>query len=126
MGHGYFDYTGNYNFSKEFNERRNYSSDGEVIGEVELDNGFYAELVKNGGISGTSDRITVWLCHRNHKEKIYAFTIMAGIMLGEKDTLIWNTVRMKFATNYARLIKTYAKRYCGTVKKMTNEVSVKG
>lgn len=51
MGHGYFDYTGNHNFSKELNERRNYSNDREVIGEAELDNGFYAELVKNGGIS---------------------------------------------------------------------------
>lgn len=126
MGHGYFDYTGNYNFSKEFNERMDYSSDGEVIGEVGLDNDFYAELVKNGGISGASDRITVWLCHRNHKEKIYAFTIMAGIRICEKDTLIWNTVKMKFATNYAKLKETYSSRYSNTQRKMSKKVSVKG
>lgn len=117
MGHNYFDYTENYNFSKEFNERSSFSTDGEVIGKVELDNGFFAELVKDGGITGASDRIIVWLCHREHKEKVYAFTIMLGVMVYGGDTVLRNVIRMKFKTNYARLIKIYAKRYCSTVKK---------
>lgn len=125
MGYNYFDHTETYNFRKEFNERSSFSANGEVIGEIELDNGFFAELVKDGGITGASDRIIVWLCHREHKQKVYAFTIMSGVMVYGRDTAMRNVVRMKFKTNYAGLIKTYAKRYCSTVKKMTNEVSVK-
>ena len=125
MGDGYFDYTENYNFSKEMEERSSFHSDGEVIGQVELDNGYFAELVKDGGISGASDRIIVWLCHREHKEKVYAFSIMLGVMVCGRDTVLQNAVRMKFKTNYARLIKTYTKRYCSTEKKMTDKVSVK-
>lgn len=124
MRYNYFDYTQRYNFSKELNERKNFSSDGEVIGEVELDNNFYAELVKNGGIPGASDRIIVWLCHREHKERIYAFTILQGIMLCGNDTALQNIVRMKFATNYAKLKETYNRKYCGTERKMTNKGSV--
>ena len=114
MGHDYYDYTENYNFSKELNKRKNYSNDGEIIGEVELGHDFYAELVKNGNISCVNDRITVWLCCRNHKEKIYAFTIMVGIGVCGRDTLLGNTVRMKFATNYAKLKEAYSRRYCNT------------
>ncbi len=125
MGNNYFDYTENYNFSKELNFRKNFPTGGEVIGEIGLDNGFFAELEKNGGIAGASDRIIVWLCHREHKEKVYAFTAMRGIMLCGVDTQFRNAVRMKFKTNYAKLIKAYANRYCRTEKKVTKGVSVK-
>lgn len=124
MGNNYFDYTENYNFPKELNFRRNFPAGGEVIGEVELDNGFFAELVKNGGIAGASDRIIVQLCHREHKEKVYAFTVMRGVMLCGGDSQLRSAVRMKFKTNYAKLIKAYADRYCRTEKKVTKGVPV--
>lgn len=117
MGFGYFDYTENYNFSKELDYRKNYARDGEVIGEVELGNEFYAELVKNGGISGVTDRIMVWLCHREHKEKVYAFTMMEGAMLHKKGMERQDMIRMKFAGNYAKLTEAYAKRYCKSAKR---------
>lgn len=117
MGNNYFDHTKNYNFPKELNARKSFPTDGETVGEVELGNGFFAELVKNGGIAGASDRIIVWLCHREHKEKVYAFTAMSGLMVCGRDTLLQNTVRMKFKTNYAKLIKAYANRYCSTASK---------
>ena len=86
MGFDYFDYTANYNFSQELNDRKDFTNNGEVIGEIELGNNFFAELVKDGGKPGASDRVTVWLCHREHKEKIYAFTVMSGVMIYGRDT----------------------------------------
>lgn len=112
MSYNKFDFTENYDFSKEMNERSQFSNKGIVIGEVELGDKFYAELVKDGGVSGLTDRITVWLCHREHKEKIYAFTMMVGYMVDAKNIAMQNTVKMKFVTNYANLKKTYSKKYC--------------
>lgn len=112
MNEFYHDYSGNCDFEKDFNSRKKVPIGGKVIGEVDLGHGFYAEIVRQEWAPGIAEQDAVVLCHREHRERIFAFALVVSDMEPGKDTYLRNLVWMKFATDFAGLKEAYGRRYC--------------
>ena len=100
-----FDFTEQYNFNNEIQIRKQFHCVGIEVEKIELEDGFYAALMKTEG------RVTVWLGHSSSEEKVYAFTLWLAGCCPVSDVEVTETVRWKFRTNYANLKQAYTEKF---------------
>ena len=100
-----FDMTEQYDFRKEMDHRSKMQDMGMEVERIDLGDGFYAKIVLEGS------KYTIWLTHTECKKQVYAFSIIFNPYYPELGVSQKNLIKLKFKTNYAKLIQAYIKKY---------------